>query len=893
MRGSSAETLFFAGAQTREPLGKTVNDTEAHSPLGVPDSAQPARGEPTAQVIASADARVIAGPDGARGTSDSAAPIVAARAAPRFLRHGPASAAALIALLSIVLPLGWSGLWAPHELEMADNSRRIAVALHGAEALRLPGANDSVPTLSELGKGQLPFSSVAIGFQLFGLSDWAGRFPLALWALAGMLATYWLVSRLADRVAAAYAAIAMATTPLYFLQARTMLGDGVTLAAIALATSVLGLAVFGPPAASASRNARLLLGLVGLLAGFAARGVLLGVAVPALGIGLAWVIWRLAGNAAPTRANDVTGGVSLGLGLIALGVGVWVLLGKSPALYLELLGATLDEPAKLPTHDAMLHQLGFGLFPWSAFAPLALAAVLARDGEADGRAALGLCLIAVVAVALALHGLCAPYVGVLPFVGTFAVAALSGLALRDAEQPGRRTRLLALSAAALLIVFMFDLRTMPEQSLRPFALEGATFPESFTQPARAWLKYGTIACLGVMLLALGDLPSELPGGPGNDSRRWFAWLRGNRGGRLAWTLGALALALGALALTARLAARGINVPFREVLEERAEIASFAFLTVPAFVFGPALVLLGRDAAVWLLRWLPLPRPRLGLVAFAGFGLFLSLGYYPALAAQLSPRTVFESFRQRAKPGEPLAVLGQAVTVAPYYAGTDVQAPKSPRTALDFLLEAPDERRWLVFAAKELGALNQLYRQRIAPPRNLPILDALSSEVLLASNQLLPGESNENPLSIWVTTERPTPAHPLDVDLNGQLRCIGWALTDRSGVPVAEALTGEPYDFRIYYEVVASVTGNWKTFIHIDGKGRRHNGDHDTLEGKYPFRFWQKGDFVMDVHHFEFEPYFAGATYEVYFGLFSGDKRMTVKHGKHSDNRIAGGPLVIH
>jgi hypothetical protein len=49
---------------------------------------------------------------------------------------------------------------------------------------------------------------------------------------------------------------------------------------------------------------------------------------------------------------------------------------------------------------------------------------------------------------------------------------------------------------------------------------------------------------------------------------------------------------------------------------------------------------------------------------------------------------------------------------------------------------------------------------------------------------------------------------------------------------------------------------------------------------------------MDVHPFEFEPQFSGATYEVYFGLFSGDKRMAVKHGKHSDNRIAGGQLVI-
>src|SRR5690606_12510953 len=113
---------------------------------------------------------------------------------------------------------------------------------------------------------------------------------------------------------------------------------------------------------------------------------------------------------------------------------------------------------------------------------------------------------------------------------------------------------------------------------------------------------------------------------------------------------------------------------------------------------------------------------------------------------------------------------QAAEVAPYYAGTVVHTPKNAREGLDFLLAAPDERRWLVFGAKELGALEQLCRQRVEPPSNLPVLDAISSEVLLASNQLLPGETNQNPLSIWLLGERPSPQHPLDVDLTGQLRC---------------------------------------------------------------------------------------------------------------------------
>ena len=112
-----------------------MNDTEAHSPaLGVAATSS------TARSTSSGDAAEV----GRVGERQS-----------RRLSVGPKSIAAAIALLSVLLPVGWSGLWAPHELTMADFSRRIAVGLHGAEALAVPGADNSVPTLTELGKGQL------------------------------------------------------------------------------------------------------------------------------------------------------------------------------------------------------------------------------------------------------------------------------------------------------------------------------------------------------------------------------------------------------------------------------------------------------------------------------------------------------------------------------------------------------------------------------------------------------------------------------------------------------------------------------------------------------------------------------------------------------------------
>ena len=91
--------------------------------------------------------------------------------------HGPrwlplAIAFALPVLFFFVLPpLTKSGLWDPYELNVADLARRVALNLHGATALALEGADNSLPHLNDLGRPQLPFTSIALGFKIFGLHE--------------------------------------------------------------------------------------------------------------------------------------------------------------------------------------------------------------------------------------------------------------------------------------------------------------------------------------------------------------------------------------------------------------------------------------------------------------------------------------------------------------------------------------------------------------------------------------------------------------------------------------------------------------------------------------------------------------------------------------------------
>jgi hypothetical protein len=174
---------------------------------------------------------------------------------------------------------------------------------------------------------------------------------------------------------------------------------------------------------------------------------------------------------------------------------------------------------------------------------------------------------------------------------------------------------------------------------------------------------------------------------------------------------------------------------------------------------------------------------------------------------------------------------------------------------------------------------------------LPVLDARSSEILLVSNEL-GDRHNDNPLEQAVLSTEPHPSHPLDANLGDKLDVLGWDTLDLDGQPMSEIEPGHRYTFVIYYRVVQAITGTWDTFIHIDGFQRRFNGDHPTLEGKYPFNLWRVGDFIADRYDFELEPNFGGGRYQVYFGLYNGNRRLEVRRGKASENRLEAGNVSV-
>jgi 4-amino-4-deoxy-L-arabinose transferase-like glycosyltransferase len=974
----------------------------------------------------------------------------------------------------ILPPLTKSGLWDPYELNVADLSRRIALNLHDAANLALEGADNSLPHLNDLGRPQLPFTSIALGFKYFGLHEWAGRLPLAVWGLIGVIVTYGFISRLIDRRAGVFSAIALTTMPLYFVQARTMLGDIVMMSALAMSFGGLAVSVFGSkeedaraggtphspalqmaltglptalglfwrlsrPADDTSivavvsvvlggvsalvlaviggtrdqkiRLAWYALASIGLVAGLYTRGSLIGVGVPALAIGAAYLIAAFNNQKFDPIAHSIGGAmVVIGIaysvrGLLALNV------DKSTDLTVPIAGALMKVQGKYPTFDFEIGHIAASLAPWSAFIPFAFGRMFATPANVKSEAfaresQARLVLLVGATVAFVAHGFIAARTDMMAFSGPILLAAVCGIALRDYERGAHPSVAVGVGTAVLLGLLHHEIHKIPEKAFHAFNVAaGATFPESFKNQSIAVWTVVLVGFAGIGFLTWVERdPAREPFEPkgylrvllalrdawdGMLALAYFAMVAGASLAGLAVWIGSRQHAkwlptlssqmrdavLNAWWVTAfaplaaifamyfwcdvwvwafdrasrvptkltKSATRGFE-PFEDlasrlregnlagnvpklitgklvVTNEKLEdgvgpislfvLTPLMYLQVPAIVFVLLYMKAGfrplvagalaipAGVALFLLLGLIGDLFRGSRAAFltlfgATVGAILCLSYYPALANQLSPKEIFESYQRTHKGNEPLALFGVGGRTAAYYAGGQPLILKDTQTAYDWLMGGEGgSRRFLAVRAEELARLNRAYRERTGNGQNLPVIDARSSQIVLVSSALDDSDKNQNPLGRIVLTSPPKPQRKLNANFEDKLEVLGVDITDVNGKLVDGVKPGTKYHMRTYFKVLTPMTTEWDMFIHIDGFHRRHNGDHKVCEGKYPMSLWLKDDLIMDDHEFTLEPNFSPGGYTLFFGLFVGDSRLKITSGpKDNENRVNGGTLRV-
>jgi hypothetical protein len=914
---------------------------------------------------------------------------------------GVAIAAGLPALFFFLLPpLSRSGLWDPYELNLADLARRLALNLFHADGLALAGADNSLPHLNDLGRPELPLTSMALGFKYFGLHEWAGRTPMAVWGVAGVLTTYAFIARLIDKRAGIIAAIALTTMPLFFVQSRTMMGDVVAMSAFAMAFGGFAVAAFDRkeegPVIDLPRILFACVGIAGVVCGYYSRGAILGVAAPLLGVGLAWVISWAAGRKSSDMFGDAFGALAFAIGAFALYRGYKALYAAEPNTKdLSLaVGAMIKPQGKYPTYDFFIGHLGHALAPWSAFIPFAFGRMFMSPAGKTGyvlqresytRAA----LLVGAACSLTAHALLAPKTDLIPFTGVALLAAACAVALRDYDRGAAPSAAVAVGVLLFAAVLHHDFHELPEKAFQAFGVTGAVFPESYKDPALLlwWVALGGFGGLAFLTFVerkldasrepfdpkayLGVLRILREAWDGMLALAYFAMVAGSsiaglviwlgarskaawvaqisiqiRDGILnAWWITAIAPFAAVFGiyflcdvwlwafdrsrpLTKGSWSRGFE-PFEALIDTMKEgkfrspealsaeilIAPLMMLALPVAAFFS----IWKGGSRWLLA-LAVALPSsivaflvLGLlgdlfhkrggrvsafaVGSAAVGLVLCMQFYPALANQLSPKEVFESYEKCHQPGEPLALFGVGGRTAAYYAGGQPEIFSDAQNAFQWLTAGGTSNRYLAVRADELPRLNQLYRQRQAQVgrkvENLPVLDARSSQIILVGSSLVCTNKNQSPLDKMILSEPPKPQRVLNANMEDKLLCLGIDIADANGKLMDSIAPGRKFHLRIYYKVLAPVTTEWEGFIHIDGFHRRHNGDHKVMNGKYPFSLWQKDDLLMDDVEMTLEPNFSPGQYTIYFGLYLGETRLKVTAGPNDgENRIVGGQIRV-
>jgi hypothetical protein len=240
------------------------------------------------------------------------------------------------------------------------------------------------------------------------------------------------------------------------------------------------------------------------------------------------------------------------------------------------------------------------------------------------------------------------------------------------------------------------------------------------------------------------------------------------------------------------------------------------------------------------------------------GAFWTAIWQPRLALHLSSKAMFETYRELARPGDELIVMGDLGQAPVAYTDKPPQTVQD-RTQIISALGKPNR----VFTIAPQSELCTLHREVGGKPYF--VVDDRNLRSLLLSNRV-DGTTDKNPLRTAIVHEEPKsirarPKTPVTWD--NKIELLGWDIP-------RSVVRGAPFEVTVYYKILQPVNGNWKALMHIDGpSGRAGNGDHDPINGRCPTSTWQPGDYIIDRFTTRVGGVFPSGMYDVWIGFFTG------------------------
>jgi hypothetical protein len=292
--------------------------------------------------------------------------------------------------------------------------------------------------------------------------------------------------------------------------------------------------------------------------------------------------------------------------------------------------------------------------------------------------------------------------------------------------------------------------------------------------------------------------------------------------------------------------------------------------------------------------------------FVVFAIMTIFSYIPEATYHFSQRHIFETYLQSSAPTEPLLGYQIPKNKNSLYL-RDISMIKSSRELVEAM--GKDDRLYSVIPRDKLAQVNMTVREKLK--RNVNVLNAESSKLVLISNQIEAGEEDKNFIAARILdpsdtlpTEIQHPVtFPNDADeqvhatFDGQLELLGYSLNKEGAKDGGKAPLyrwGDTIELTLYFRVKARVPGNQQFFVHIDTAGNRLHGDHFPLNGDFPTNTWLPGDIIKDTHEIPVESYSKTGNYNLSFGFYIGSNRMKIAPPKahRKDDRTTIGSIRV-
>ena len=764
--------------------------------------------------------------------------------------------------------LGSIGLWDPQETHVAEMAREMA---HG-HSWTVPARLGPRPPLL--------MWVLAFGYRFLGNGELAGRLPVALLSLGALLACFYAGTGLLRRRAAMLGTLALLTSPAFFLGARQLTTFVAPILATTLAVGGLARAAWprDPEANEKSDSMQLLhlgVGLLGLVLGFYASGLALGVAVPLSAVAVALLVAAGSGIGAGAKEASLARIMFSVFALVSIGAVVWAwrrgMPGGAHPGYSPILGGTPRASNHAIEYVSLLKQIGFGAFPWVTLLPLAAARLFTTMGGATS-----VPVVVPAAVPPAAVPPAADPAGDTPSPTLVAEPATDATPRFSRDDYGRLVCLAWMLCAYLgTTLFQASVGDVGFGAHAAIALLAGSFLDELWDQRALPIFTGLLVVIGAAVIAhdFFMFPEDYVGAHLLDGIKWpAATTQEHVILRYIHLPTALAVIPGLILLSGMTWALLIGIGC--VLRPAPASESVGDAATPAHPTN----LRGRFLT--------------GVVAVSLVST-LATTYWviPEVSTQFSYKELFSKFHS-------LVGTGNSEIGKYHVPGQLSQYGKT--TELSSLPEmfqflAKPARVFVIAAADDLPAIDQYAKSKGAEAQNGPsvnyyVIDDSNAKFLMLSNQV-GNEKDLNPLKRFLVRvdqglPRP-PQHEAHADFEGKVELVGYDLPK-------EIERGHDFTVTLYYKVKQPLPAAYKVFLHFDGAGTRFNGDHVPLEGRFPTNYWVPGFYVIDEHKMTADRAMAPAgTYTIYSGFWLGEQRLKAISGpQDGDQRVRLGTVVV-